>query len=239
LRGEDSKRVGTGFPLRGRPAVAIGVAAVLAAALFAVLGGGERPSAEAPEPPVAAAPGPAQAPSSAPSPLAPSLRAPPESQSEALDTLLQRPVAESAQDPSTEYPVKMDELRASMPGNLYWELEAPTKDPRVLQQRAETLRKWNEIFGKVQSGDATEEEIHRYYDYRRKVSEDSLAVANRILSESGDKLPERDRGLLELSIQMHQDRLKEVPRQTEESLARKQLQDQRREEWIRNGKKLP
>jgi hypothetical protein len=133
----------------------------------------------------------------------------------------------------------MDELRASMPGNLYWELESPTKDPQVLQKRAETLRKWNEIFGKVQSGDASEEEIHRYYDYRRKVSEDSLAVANRILSEYGDKLPERDKGLLELSIQMHQDRLKAVPRQTEEALARKQLQDKRREEWIRNGKKLP
>jgi hypothetical protein len=36
---------------------------------------------------------------------------------------------------------------------------------------------------------------------------------------------------------MHQDRLAEVPRQEQEAFARKQLQDQRREEWIRNGKK--
>jgi len=208
----------------------IGVAAVLVAALFVVLGGSESPPAEAPERPVAA-------PSLAPSPPFP--QAAPERQAEALDRLLQAPAVESSQEPSTEYPVKMEELRASMPDNLYWELDAPTKDPQVLQKRAETLRKWNELFGKVQSGDASEEEIHRYYDYRRKVSEDSIAIANRMLTEYGDKLPERDKGLLALSIQMHQDRLKEVPRQTEEALARKQLQDQRREEWIRNGKKVP
>jgi len=129
------------------------------------------------------------------------------------------------------------ELRAKLPDNLYWELDAPTKDPEVLQKRAEAQRKWNELFGKVQSGDATEEEIHRYYDHRRKLSEDYLAVANLMLSEYGSRLPESDKGLIELSIRMHQDRLAEVPRQEQEAFARKQLQDQRREEWIRNGKK--
>lgn len=139
--------------------------------------------------------------------------------------------------PPAEYPVKWEELRARLPDNLYWELGVPTKDPAVLQKRAEEGRKWNEIFGKVQSGDATEEEIHTYYDHRRKISEDYLAVANMMLSQYGDRLPDRDKGLIDLSIRMHQDRLAEVPRQLNDALARKQLQDQRREEWIRNGKK--
>jgi hypothetical protein len=214
----------------------LGLGAVLVAVLFAVLGGGERPPAEVRERPVAAvAPSPAPASSPPPGPVASAAAS--ESPEESLDKLLQVPPAPSSEEPRTEYPVKMEELRARLPDNLYWEMDAPTKDPQVLQKRAEAQRKWNELFGKVQSGDASEEEIHRYYDYRRKLSEDYIAVANLMLTEGGDKLPERDRGLLELSIRMHQDRLKAVPRQVEEALARKQLQDQRREEWIRNGKK--
>jgi hypothetical protein len=213
----------------------IGLGAVLVAVLFAVLGGSERPPAEVERPPAAVVPGPAPASSPFPGPVAPSPEA--ESPEASLDRLLQVPPAPSSEEPRAEYPVKLEELRARLPDNLYWEMDAPTKDPQVLQKRAEAQRKWNELFGKVQSGDASEEEIHRYYDYRRKLSEDYLAVANLMLTEGGDKLPEGDRGLLELSIRMHQDRLKAVPRQVEEALARKQLQDQRREEWIRNGKK--
>lgn len=212
----------------------IGVAAVLVAAVFAVLMRGEAPApAEAPERPVAAAPSP-------PAPPGPTPQAPPgPAPSAALGPLLQRPVAESTESPPTESPVNLEELRAKLPDNLYWELEAPTKDPEVLRQRAETLRKWNEVFGKVQSGDASEEEIHRYFDYRRKASEDAITMAQRMLTDYSATLPERDKGLLDLSIRMNQDRLKEVPRQTDEALARKKLQDQRREEWIRNGRKVP
>lgn len=214
----------------------IALGAVLVAVLFAVLGGGERPPAEVVErPPAAVVPGPAQASSPLPGPVAPSPTA--ESPEASLDKLLQVPSSPSSAEPRAEHPVKMEELRARLPGNLYWEMDAPTNDPQVLQKRAEAQRKWNELFGKVQSGDASEEEIHRYYDYRRKLSEDYLAVANLMLTEGGDQLPESDRGLLELGIRMHQDRLEAVPRQVEEALARKQLQDKRREEWIRNGKK--
>lgn len=213
----------------------LGLGAVLVAALFAALGGGESPPAEVVERPVAEAPGSAPAPSSPPGPLAPMAAS--GSPGDSLEALLQPPAAQPSEEPRAEHPVKMEELRARLPGNLYWELDAPTKDPQVVQKRAEAQRKWNELFGKVQSGDATEEEIHRYYEHRRKLSEDYLAVANLMLTEYGDQLPERDKGLLGLSVQMHQDRLKAVPRQVEEALARKQLQDRRREEWIRNGKR--
>lgn len=228
--------MGMELKARWRLPLGLGLGAVLVAVLFAVLGGGERPLAEVQERPAAAVvPSPAPASSSPPGPVASSATS--ESPEESLDKLLQVPPAPSSEEPRAEYPVKMEELRSRLPGNLYWELDAPTKEPQVLQQRAEARRKWNELFGKVQSGDASEEEIHRYYDHRRKLSEDYLAVANLMLTEYGDQLPKRDKGLLGLSVQMHQDRLKAVPRQVEEALARKQLQDQRREEWIRNGKK--
>ncbi len=214
----------------------LGLAAVLLAVLFALRGGD--PSPVPASPPEASAGASRSAPAAlTPSrPAAPALGAVPGREASPLDKfLLASPEDESAQPP--EYPVKMEDLRAKLPDNLYWELDAPTRDPEVLQRRAEAQRKWNELFGKVQSGDATEEEIHRYYDHRRKLSEDYLAVANLMLSEYGARLPESDKGLIELSIRMHQDRLAEVPRQEQDALARKQLQDQRREEWIRNGKR--
>lgn len=137
---------------------------------------------------------------------------------------------------SNPYPMDLERLRARLPNNLYWELGAPTADPAVLQRRAEEERRRNELFGKVQSGTATEEEINRYYDHRRRLSEDYLAFSTLMLAEYGAQLTERDRGLYELSIQMHRARLQDLPRQHEESLARKRVQDQRREEWLRSGR---
>ncbi|WP_224243501.1 hypothetical protein [Hyalangium gracile] len=211
--------------------LAIGLVAVVVAVLFAVLGG--KPTVE-PPPREATTPAPAPPPAAPARPAAPALSA--GSQADPLDRFLMTQPDEAAAAPAGS-PVKLEELRAKLPDNLYWELDAPTTDPQVLEKRAEAKRKWNEVFGKIQSGDATEEEIHRYYDYRRKRSEDNLAIANLMISEYGDKLREEERGLIDLSIRMHQDRLKEVPRQTADALERKALQDKRREEWIRNGKK--
>ncbi len=152
---------------------------------------------------------------------------------ESLDKLLQVPAPEEG--PPAEYPVKMEQLQERLPDNLYWKTSAPTKDPEELRRRDEEARRWNEVFGKVQAGEASEEEIHRYYDYRRQLSEDHIAIAAMMLNEYGEHIPERDQGLLALSIQMHRTRLDEIPRQIEEALARKELQDKRRDEWIRGG----
>ncbi|WNG16469.1 hypothetical protein F0U63_18725 [Cystobacter fuscus] len=146
----------------------------------------------------------------------------------------QTPALEAAR----EHPVNLEKLREQMPDNLYWELAAPTKDPQLLQRREEQARRWNALLGKVQSNTATEEEIHQYYEHRRAVSEDFIAFASRVLQEHGAQLSEQERGLYELSIQMHRTRLEEIPRQVEDALARKETQDRRREEW-RRGKKGP
>ncbi|WNG26031.1 hypothetical protein F0U62_19885 [Cystobacter fuscus] len=152
----------------------------------------------------------------------------------ALPAPEQTPAPEAAR----EHPVNLEKLREQMPDNLYWELGAPTKDPEILRRREEQTRHWNALLGKVQSNTATEEEIHQYYDHRRAVSEDFIAFASRVLQEHGAQLSEQERGLYELSIQMHRTRLEEIPRQVQDALARKETQDRRREEW-RRGKQGP
>jgi len=137
-----------------------------------------------------------------------------------------------------EYPVDLERLRARLPDNLYWKLGAPTEDPEVLQMRAEEEQRWNELFGKVQSNTATEEEIRRYYDHRRKLSEDYLEFAALVLQEHGARLSERDRGLYELSVKLHSSRLDEIQRQVDDALARRREHEQRRETW-RNGDGAP
>ena len=104
---------------------------------------------------------------------------------------------------------------------------APPDDPHVLEQRAEEVRRWSEVFNKIQQGEASEEEIHGYYGYLRQVSEDFIALASGMLTKHGERLPDQERGLLALSVELHHARLKAIPRQRDEALARKRLQDQR------------
>ncbi|NTX00901.1 hypothetical protein [Myxococcus sp. CA040A] len=211
----------------------LGGVALVAALVFALSGEAPPP---VPEPETATAPTPP--PPAAPVPSRPAAPAPPPGMtSSVIPETLRAPEPEVDGEPQA-YPLDLEVLRAKLPDNLYWELGAPTKDPELLRKREEETRKWNEVFGRVQSGDATESEIHQYYDRRRKVSEDMLRFATTVLEEQGDKLPERDKGLYELSINMHRTRLSEYPRQEEESLAHRRSQEQRREQW-RQGQPQP
>lgn len=223
------------------PWIAATAAVALTAVLLAVLW---------PEPPVPEAPGPearAQAPAApprapapAPSPVAAAPAPAPAPAVSAVQQYLPTPPPDAppGEAPPEQYPVDLELLRAKLPDNLYWEEGIPTRDPEVLKKRAEDKQRWNDLYGKVLSGMATEEEVYAYYTYRRKVSEDFIAFATTVLSEYGDRLPERDRGLYELSINMHRTRLQELPRQEADSLAHRQAQQQRREAW-RQGQRTP
>ncbi len=219
------------------------IAATAAVALIAVLFLTSTETPEAPPPVEEAA---APAPASPPRPLAPP--PPPEAFASPVPgglagtgaAPLPAQVPEPEPEPETPkpYPVDMERLREKLPDNLYWEVAAPTKDPEVLKKRDEASRHWNDMYGKVLSGMATEAEVHAYYAHRRKLSEDFLAFATTVLSDYGDVLPERDRGLYELSIQMHRTRLEELPRQEAESLAHREAQERRRQAW-RQGQQAP
>jgi hypothetical protein len=116
--------------------------------------------------------------------------------------------------------VDLEHLEAQMPNNLYFKLGVPTTDPEVLKAREAEERSWRELYGKVLSNKASEEEVRRYYAHRRRVSEDYVQVADRVLNESGPTLKEDERGLFELSRKMHKERLSELPRQESEAIAR-------------------
>lgn len=128
--------------------------------------------------------------------------------------------------------VDLDAVRAAMPDNLYWELSAPTSDPVILEERADERARWNEEYGKVLSGNATEAEIEAYYAQRHRLSADYVEFGSHLLERYGDVLPARDVGLLELSVKMHHARLQQMPRRLTEAIDRKHRQDRLREEWL-------
>jgi hypothetical protein len=142
---------------------------------------------------------------------------PPSNRASAPDPALPRIPAQAA---NSAYPVDLDRLRERLPDNLYWTLGAPTDDKNILAQRAERARQSNELFGKVQSNTASEEEIHRYYADRRRMSEDYIQFAQAVLAEYRSALPEKDIGLYELSVNLHRARLAEIPRNQNDALAR-------------------
>lgn len=127
-------------------------------------------------------------------------------------------------DPSSStppYPVDLADLRARYPNNRYWELGVPTSDPEVAKARAERAKRDNALFGRTQTGEATEPEIRAYYADQRRTSEDYLQISLAVLAEKSAELPERDRGLFELSVQLHRARLKQIERDLSDALARR------------------
>jgi hypothetical protein len=122
---------------------------------------------------------------------------------------------------SNAYPVKLDALRARFPDNRYWALGAPTSDPAVAKARAARAEADNKALGRITANDASPEEIHAYYAERRAISRDYLQISQAVLDEQGDALPARDRGMFELSVKMHQDRLKQIERDEADALARR------------------
>lgn len=208
-----------------------GAAFVLLGALLAGLLGSGPSTEEVPAQPRAEAPG-----RSAPDPTPVPRIAAPVLAADGEAGIPSEPFVEAvSSEAPARHPVDLEVLRELLPDNLYWEMSAPTKEPEVLRKREEEARRWNALFGKVQSNTASEEEIHQYYEHRRRVSEDAIAFASTVLERYGAQLPEQEQGLYALSIRMHRTRLEELPRQQEEALARKRLQDQRREEW-RSGR---
>lgn len=118
------------------------------------------------------------------------------------------------------YPVQLDALRARLPGNRYWALGAPTADPAVARARADRAERDNVQLGRILANEASAEEIRAYYTERRAISNDYLEIARLVLAEQGDRLPERDRGMFELSITLHRSRLQQIDRDESDALAR-------------------
>jgi hypothetical protein len=118
------------------------------------------------------------------------------------------------------YPVNLDALRSRLPGNRYWTLGAPTSDPEVARARARRAELDNKALGQIQANEASPEDIRAYYAERRALSSDYLELATLVLKEQGDQLPARDRGMFELSANLHRARLQQIDRDEADALAR-------------------
>ncbi|RYZ39475.1 MAG: hypothetical protein EOO71_19980 [Myxococcaceae bacterium] len=225
---------------RARWKLPLGTAGVLALAVGAWVTFGGSPADDAPAP---VAPAAAMTPVTAPPPVFNAGPAVPRKQDGGLDLAGAAAAQVQAQapeeEPSGPYPADLEALRAKLPDNLYWDTGVPTKEPAELRRRAQVEAKWNALFGRVQSNEATVEEVQQHFEHRRKVSEDAISFATTMLSDYGDKLPSQDKGLLELSVRMHRTRLAELPRQQEEALARREAHAQRQREWQQGGGRQP
>jgi hypothetical protein len=134
--------------------------------------------------------------------------------------------------------IDLREAKALMPDNLYWKLGAPTKDPDVLAARDEERRKRNEEYGRVLAGDANEDEVRAYYDYKKKLSSDYLEFSEFMSRRYRNSDNKEFIGMLELATKMHADRLKLLDAEQEDALQRSRDHAKAREEWQRQKEEL-
>jgi hypothetical protein len=134
--------------------------------------------------------------------------------------------------------IDLREAKELMPDNLYWQLGSPTKDPAVLEAREQEKNRRNEEYGKVLAGDASEDDVRAYYDYRKRVSSDYLEFAEFMNRRFRNSLSDEFKGLLDLSMQMHSSRLQQIPADLAEALERAREHARIRDEWQKEQKEF-
>jgi hypothetical protein len=127
--------------------------------------------------------------------------------------------------------VDLKALRAKLPDNVYWTMSAPTTDPDELRRREEERTRWNVEYGKVLSNTATAAEVDAYYAHRQRLSVDYIAFMTELLTDYGERLPDRDIELLKLALRLHMARLEEIPRQITEAQQRREAHEAARRAW--------
>lgn len=129
--------------------------------------------------------------------------------------------------------IDLREALALMPDNIYWTQGAPTKDPEVLAAREAERKRRNEEYGRVLSGDASEDEVRAYYDYKKKVSADYLEFSEFMARRYRNSDNKEFVGMLELATKMHAEKLQQLPAELEDALARARERAKIREDWKR------
>lgn len=129
--------------------------------------------------------------------------------------------------------IDLREALALMPDNLYWKLGAPTKDPEVLAEREAERKRRNEEYGRVLAGDASEDEVRAYYDYKKKLSSDYLEFAEFMARRHRDSDNKEFVGMLDLATKLHAEKLAALTGELEDALARARERAQIREDWRR------
>lgn len=129
--------------------------------------------------------------------------------------------------------IDLREARELMPDNLYWKFGAPTKDEKVLAEREAEKARLNEQYGRVLSGDAGEDDVKAYYDHRRRLAADYVEFAEFMQRKLRDSSNEQLRGMIDLALKMNAEKLRLLPSELEDALARSRERAQIREDWRR------
>src|SRR5690606_22143585 len=127
--------------------------------------------------------------------------------------------------------IDLEAVRAALPDNVYWDLAAPTQDPRVLAERERERARWEEAFGRVQAGDASKEEIEAYFDHRQRLSSDYVRVVDYLLEHYQADLSDEHLALLHTARRLHLARLEEIPRRLQQAYERGKAQEEARAAW--------
>jgi len=129
--------------------------------------------------------------------------------------------------------IDLREAKALMPDNLYWKFGAPTKDPAVLEEREKEKAGRNEEYGRVLAGDASEDGVRAYYDYRRRLSSDYLEFSEFMSRRYRNSDNKEFVGMLELAMKMHAERLQQLQGELDDALALARARAKVREDWRR------
>lgn len=115
--------------------------------------------------------------------------------------------------------VDFDQLQAIIPDNLYWKNAFPTNDPYELNEREREQEYWAAIRAKIDRKLASEYEIKRYYDYQTQISNDYIAFSSLLIEQYGDILSSEVVLQHKFAIDLHQQRLAELPDRAEHAIA--------------------
>ncbi|WP_236893172.1 DUF1461 domain-containing protein [Desulfoluna limicola] len=110
----------------------------------------------------------------------------------------------------------MDRLREELPGNL----AIPPRDKDERWMRDEAKKSRNELFGRISSNIASDEEVHSYYDEQTLLTRDSIAMLEWILKEHEEEMGERDLARHHFLLDQFKKRLAAIPDRQARALKR-------------------
>lgn len=110
----------------------------------------------------------------------------------------------------------MDRLRDELPGNL----AIPPRDKNERWMRDEAKKSRNELFGRISSNIASDDEVHSYYDEQALLTRDSIAMLEWILKEHEEEMGERDLSRHHFLLDQFKKRLAAIPDREARALTR-------------------
>jgi hypothetical protein len=127
--------------------------------------------------------------------------------------------------------VDMDAVRRALPDNRFWTAHMPTKDAAVLAEREREQERERALRTKVESGNASREEVDAHFTHLHKVFTDGIEFTTYLIEHYGEDLSERDVGLLMLARKLHRARLVELPREHARAHELRERMEKARSEW--------